>query len=86
MLLLPQSGNSLLNVIDKLDDKTLVEYQKVKSKEVELEIPKFTVRSDVNLNPVLRDVSSNHHKYVNVHARKLNKPGIIGYAWLVVQQ
>lgn len=52
VMLLPIPGADVSAVLTSLDGETLANYQNLRRQDVLLEIPKFTVRSNANLQPI----------------------------------
>ncbi|XP_063379934.1 serine protease inhibitor 42Dd-like [Cydia fagiglandana] len=52
VMLLPVPGADVSAVLTSLDGETLANYQNLRRQDVLLEIPKFTVRSNANLQPI----------------------------------
>ncbi|XP_063617452.1 serine protease inhibitor 42Dd-like [Cydia splendana] len=52
VMLLPVPGADVSTVLTSLDGETLANYQHLRRQDVLLEIPKFTVRSNANLQPI----------------------------------
>ncbi|XP_049886131.1 antichymotrypsin-2-like [Pectinophora gossypiella] len=54
MVVLPSPVSSLEALVSKLTDAQLASYHSFSPKEIDLEIPKFTAKSDTDLNPIFR--------------------------------
>ncbi|XP_038207114.1 serine protease inhibitor 3/4-like [Zerene cesonia] len=56
ILILPNEGSSTESLIDKLTDDDVINYHKMSPVDMQIEIPKFTMKSDTNLQPVLKQM------------------------------
>lgn len=56
-MILPHKLSNVDIVLNSLTNMKLVSYQKLEENEVQLAIPKFTIKSDTDLIPVLKNVS-----------------------------
>lgn len=57
VLIMPNEGSTTDEMLSKITDDDVINYHELQPVEISIEIPKFTMKSDTNLQPVLKNVS-----------------------------
>lgn len=56
MIVLPSTISSVDALLSKLTDERLIKYNAFNVNDVDVQLPKFTARADIDLDPVFRKV------------------------------
>lgn len=56
MIILPSTASTLDALLSKLTDERLIQYTAFSARDVDVKLPKFTARLDIDLDPVFRMV------------------------------
>ncbi|XP_072933465.1 leukocyte elastase inhibitor-like [Epargyreus clarus] len=71
MLILPKKSDNVENLLETLTVEQLLSYHKFSKVEIKVEIPKFTLKTDTELNPVLKNMG-----ITNIFGSKTDLSGI----------
>lgn len=56
MIILPSTASNVDALLSKLTDERLIQYTTFNARDVDVHLPKFTARLDIDLDPVFRKV------------------------------
>lgn len=57
--------STLDDLLSKLTDERLIQYNTFNPREVDVRLPKFTARADIDLDPVFRKVCVKGNRLIN---------------------
>ncbi|XP_045516473.1 antichymotrypsin-2-like [Pieris brassicae] len=60
VLIMPNEGVTTEELLSKVTDDDIINYHELQPVEINIEIPKFTMKSDTNLRPVLKNMGINN--------------------------